>query len=85
MWSVDSDAEGPSSGSLACIQRQLCAQRGAGARFNWRAGLPLKSGQPMRVGAHSRPANQGKKLHPSLRVASTRRPRTWLNSTLTSA
>lgn len=69
---------------VCALSQQLWAQHRAAVRFNWRAGLPLKRRQPMRVGAHSGPANQSKRLLPSLRVASAGRLRRQLSSTLTS-
>lgn len=69
---------------FCALSRLLWALHRAAVCFNWRAGLPLKRRQPMRVGAHWGPANQSKRLLPSLRVASARRLRRQLSSPLTS-
>lgn len=49
---------------VCALSGQLWAQHRAAVRFNWRAGLPLKRRQPMRVGAHLGPANQSKRAAP---------------------
>lgn len=51
---------------VCALSRLLWAQHRAAVCFNWRAGLPLKRRQPMRVGAHGGQPIRAKGCSPPL-------------------